>query len=347
MPKGFWFTYPGGQSVYAPDWNDPNFISRADALLQALGNRYGNDPRLGFVDASLYGDWAEWHVDQWPYDPSPTGATKITSANGHHLMDTMLAVFPKQYLLMQHQTMFNDTADTDGLLYALGKSARVGIRNDCLGDQWFTDRMSYLYRTYPIVRDRWQTAPLVTEYCYLNSGRGGSSLASDQINTYHVAMISNSNIAPWSSYSSSEQNLMVQNNKTSGYRFVLDSLTTPSQIEAGGGFTVITKWSNVNVTPAYNPWNIMVQLRSDSGAVAWQGKSQLDLQTLLPTNTSGTDTPRTVNDTFHLPTTVPDGSYWIAIQIVDPDNYYAPLSLAIEERQADGSYILGTVHVSG
>ena len=91
----------------------------------------------------------------------------------------------------------------------------------------------------------------------------------------------------------------------------------------------------------------MVQLRSDSGAVVWQSKSQLDLQTLLPTNTSGTDTPRTVTDTFHLPATVPDGSYWIAIQIVDPDNYYAPLSLAIEGRQADGSYILGTVAIAG
>jgi beta-galactosidase GanA len=71
MPKGFWFRL-NNTTNYAPDWNDPDYLSRLDALLHALGERYGNDPRVGFVDISSYGDYGEWHVHQWPY-PSATG----------------------------------------------------------------------------------------------------------------------------------------------------------------------------------------------------------------------------------------------------------------------------------
>ena len=60
MPKGFWFRL-NNTSNYAPDWNDPDYLSRLDALLHALGQRYGNDPRVGFVDISSYGDYGEWH----------------------------------------------------------------------------------------------------------------------------------------------------------------------------------------------------------------------------------------------------------------------------------------------
>src|SRR5882724_8256023 len=55
MPRGFWFDLNGARN-YAPDWNDPNYLSRLSALLAQLGRRYDHDSRLGWVDVSSYGD---------------------------------------------------------------------------------------------------------------------------------------------------------------------------------------------------------------------------------------------------------------------------------------------------
>src|SRR5207244_5840477 len=112
------------------------------------------------------------------------------------------------------------------------------------------------------------------------------------------------------------------------------SVTFTSQITANTEFTFIIKWSNTNVTTAYNPWNVMIQLKNSSGTIVWQGKSSLDLQTLLPTTdkTTGIDNSVTITDRFKLPSTIPTGNYAVSIQILDPDHYYEPLRLAIQGR---------------
>ena len=55
---------------------------------------------------------------------------------------------------------------------------------------------------------------------------------------------------------------------------------------------------------------------------------------------------KTVTDTFTLPTTVTNGEYSVAVQIVHADNYYPPLALAIQGRQTDGSYPLENIMVT-
>ncbi len=321
-----------------PDWNNPLYLSRLQALITTISKKYANDPRFGWVDIFAYGNWNEWNLAELSGAPAGTPATKQAIINMN------VRAFPHQQLVLGIAGYRGDGSRYDALSYALNLSPKIGLRMNCLGSPTMGGAVED-FAALPLAQVRWKTAPSIVEYC------GGPSFqaAQNQIKQYHFALIGDGghNINSFSSYSASDQNLMMRNYKTSGYRFVLDSLTIPSQIGAGGGFTVIAKWSNVNVTPAYNPWNVMLQLRSGSGAVVWQGQSQLDLQTLLPTNTSGRDTPRTVTDTLHLPTTVPNGSYTVAIQIVDPDHYYAPLNLAIQGRQTDGSYILGTVRVGG
>ena len=120
MPKGFWFRL-NGTTNYAPDWNDSDYLSRLDALLQALGRRYGHDPRLGFVDISSYGDYGEWHVHDWPY-PSRTGATPITVAKAEAIVDMNVRAFPLKRLLMQHQTVTSDgRTGHEAFVYVLKK----------------------------------------------------------------------------------------------------------------------------------------------------------------------------------------------------------------------------------
>jgi hypothetical protein len=343
MPKGFWFTYPGQTyQTYAPDWNDPNYLSRTQALITAIAQKYGNDPRLGWVEIGNYGDWSEWHVWQYPYTgtpygPSPTGATDMTAANKEQIITWYVNAFPHTRVLMP----MDEKGET---AWAIQHYPQLGLRRDCLGRSDFINQ--YMRPYFSQIENQWQKAPWVTEFCGLPPGSGDVDRAASQINQYHVSMIGG-NTSSWGSYDASEQATIANFMKTAGYRFILDSLALPASIPMATAFSVTTQWSNVGVTPAYTPWNIMVQLRDGSGNIKWQGKSNLDLQTLLPTTSNGTETPIVVTDTFTLPVIVQNGTYTLALQVVDPWTYYHPLALANEGIQNDGSYTLGIITVGG
>jgi hypothetical protein len=249
-----------------------------------------------------------------------------------------LAAFPHKRLLMQHQTVVSDGDDHAVFLYALNASKAIGIRNDCLGDSWFTDEMSYLYGKYPVVADRWKSAPLMTELC-----GGGFATAATQIAKFHVANIGNGNYGSLAAYSATSRTAFEQDNILSGYRFALTRVTMPASVPRGAEFTVSSSWTNRGVTPAYEHWIVKFQLQSPTtGAAVWTGSSKLDLRTLTPTGLSS----HGVTDTFAVPTSVRAGTYAVSVVITSTTGYLRPLRLAILHRQGDGSYPLGiTVRV--
>lgn len=327
-----------------PDWNSPFYLNRLQALITALSQKYANDPRLGWIDIFGYGNWSEWNLSQLPANtPVATPATKRA------IIDMSIKAFPHQYLEMNTDGNGHDGSGYDALDYALNLSPRVGVRSNCVGSPNMGGAIRD-FQSLPSLSERWKIAPYITEYCGGSLPAPSFQDAQNQIISYHLAMLGDGagNINDFNSYSPSDQKLMMLNYKTTGYRFILDSLILPSPLIAGEGFSVTAEWSNVNGTPAYNQWNVMIQLRNATSSVMWQGKSSVNLQKLLPTTdkSTGTDTPLSVVDNFYLPASVANGTYTISIKIVDPDNYYGPLQLAIQGRQADGSYKLGTVVVT-
>lgn len=58
---------PEGTSV-SPDYNDKNLSTALQQFIEALGNKYDGDPRIGFIQAGLIGFWGEWHT--YPQDGS-------------------------------------------------------------------------------------------------------------------------------------------------------------------------------------------------------------------------------------------------------------------------------------
>ena len=223
MQRGWCFQLNGTQN-YAPDWNDPAYLSRLNALLHALGARYDRDPRLGWVDISAYGDWGEWHVYQWPY-PAPTGATPITLANGDAIVDMNHAAFPHKILVSLTQTT-TTSGDHGPFLYALRHYSNVGIRLDCFGDAYYTSYMKDLGARDPIVANRWKTAPFIGEYC-----GGGLATTRSQIKDFHVAMLGNGNVG---TLSGSDLKQFEADNILTGYRFVLRGVEWPVSHHATG-----------------------------------------------------------------------------------------------------------------
>jgi hypothetical protein len=340
MRLGFWFKHPDGGSMYAPDWNDADFLERTRALLAALSRRYADDPRLGFVDIGSYGDFGEWHVYQWRYRPSPSGARPITPENAYALIDMYMDAFPNTRLVIP-------TVHSEALNYAMSRSPRIGLRVDCLGEPTLGGAAKAISAS-AAAGERWQTAPVISELCGPSPGDGYLENTDRQVEEFHVAMIGNGNFSSWERFSAREQAHLIRAYKRSGYRFVPEDVTFPSAVRAGSSFSVDAAWSNVGVTPAYNEWDVMFDARDPTtGNVVWQGRSELDLRTLLPTvdSASGKSVPLAVHDRFLLPSSVPPGEYDLGLTILDADEYYAPLALAIEGRDSSGRYHLGTMTV--
>lgn len=316
---------PGGQ----PDWNSESFLSAYENLMRALGARYDGDPRLGFVDVGGYGSFGEYHLDS---DNGGPAGTPITPENSRRLVKAVLDAFPSKFVLMM-------TPDARLLREALELSPRLGIRVDCVGNEGFKGSK---IDEVPEALERWRTAPWIGEWCGNTDVADQFQLGLDQVRRYHITALSSANFpGTYHDMSPAQQANFRLANKSSGYRFVLDSLSVPDRAAPGADMTVTAQWSNVGVGPAYLPWDTMIELRDGSGATVASVRSSVDLATLLPTG----GRPQQVTDRIALPDDLAPGSYEVRVRVVSPGGYLPPLALAVDGRQSDGSYRVGAVQV--
>lgn len=325
-----------GPPSYWPDWNDEFYLSRWEALMRALGDRYRDDDRFGYMDIRGYGNYGEWHIEPGPRYPGPDGQQDITAANAVRVVDAAVDAFMVDGVLQKPLVML--TPRDDALRHALTRSPRVGVRADCLGSE-LGPATGYIASEDHPARSRWQTAPFVTEWCGDTGSQEAFEQAARDVATYHVATVSSGNI---DNVGDPPSEAYVQAIKASGYRIELSALRMNQVLDAGRPFAVVTSWSNVGVTPAYDEWEVTLQLRDrHTGAATDVGVSRLDLRSLLPTQ----GVPVSVVDTFVVPAKTKPGTYDVAVLVRHASGYLGPLRLAVEGRADDGSYVVGTVRV--
>ncbi len=315
-----------GAPLWVPDWDSPAFLARARALMQALGARFNGDPRLGYYDLGIYGQWGEWHTANL-CTPAASDATKRA------LVDMQLDAFPSSRVLMN-----SGASEVTAFVYALGRSPRVGVRVDSLCDPWFDQQFTQHPTKLAAMQDRWKTAPVVAEF--FNPRPDDIGACQRQVAGWHIAAIGNGPIS-WSSYGPDQQSQMVALGKQSGYRFALVGLTYPAAAPSNSLIALDAQWRNDGAAPAYEPVDITFELQPQGqGTIAWRAVSRLDLQRLLPG-----ETPQAVADQLYLPTGLAPGVYTLSLVLRDPAGYRPPLALAIEGGSAAGRYPLGDITI--
>jgi len=55
-----------------PKWDDPIFLQAAKDFADALAEHYDGDPRVEFIDISVFGNWGEWHTSTFNGNPMPS-----------------------------------------------------------------------------------------------------------------------------------------------------------------------------------------------------------------------------------------------------------------------------------
>jgi hypothetical protein len=349
-----------------PDWNSDYYLTRWEGLWAEIGQRYANNPSLGFVDVGGMGCWGEWH--NWPYHdqyPRPAGVggqTEVAFASAQRIIKAVVDALPNAFIFLNTISGLDDPSDAVTgrsaeygakiMTWAFSYSPRVGIRNDAWGggivQQSAIDGLSAAHQyaithNYPETQqalNRWKVAPLITEWAndFTAGSADGNFIKGDaQVSYYHMSLLGSSNFqGPVSNYGSAEQTAFIHANHSAGYRYKVDSVILPQTVASGNAMTIAVTWSNQNVAPTYEQWNVTYQVK---GAATVTQSSTLDMRLILP--------GAPVQDMVDIATgALAPGTYTLFVTIRDTASYYPdPMNLAQEGRQSDGSYQLATFTV--
>jgi hypothetical protein len=322
----------GSDNYLIPDWNSSAYLSRLEEMLTAIGNHYRNDPVLGFVDVSSYGNWGEFHL--YPFEGAYQSSTQrpITDDNARRIVRANAAAFPNKVLVVP-------TAQRAALAEAVATvSPPVGIRIDCVGSVTGSNGgMAGAGQNIAAVAgasERWRTAPVITEWCN-NAPASGTVFTNGepQVRNFHMSMLSSGN---WYRYptapSGADLTAFNTANAEAGYRL---RIQTASIATAATTLTVRSHWVNDGVAPTYLPWQVIVRL---------VGPTTMELP--LSVDLRGVQPDRPLDGVDLLPASLPAGTYTVQVRVEDEQGVSVPMALAQTGRDANGNYTLGTMTVA-
>lgn len=346
---------------WVPNWNSTFFLTAWENLQVAIANRLASVTYNGvlyknavnYIDIRGYGDFGEWHTYPWT-GSEPTGR-EATTATLKRLIDSQKNVFSDYWLVNLIGAFDGGNASqmpAEVSWYALTETnskGRFGWRRDNWGDPG-TDTIlednPYTYLGNSIaakIMDTWEFAPVVGEPLNTQSTITGScgSMHCDlerQIRLYHATSFGNGNY-PSLSAAQTRTNV-INSSKACGYRLVLNGGNATASVPRNSNLEINLTWQNVGISQTYEDWNVDFELRNGS-TVVWNGRSTKVLKHYKPAVSGAT-----TNDSFTIPGTTATGTFNLVLIIRDPNNFRAPLPLAITGRQADGSYILGSITIT-
>jgi hypothetical protein len=332
LPK--WFRESGARrankdadkdgQIWQPDFSDPLYLKHWSELVAAAGARYDGNPFLDSVDISSVGYWGEgWS----PYMP-PFSFQKP-------LIDIWLDSFKQTPLLMNFD-------EPEALAY--GTQHGAGWRLDCWGDMRTSSTNVYfpaeMLEVYPqqIVRtgiqDVWQRSPVSLESCYTVPGWKQRGYDVDYIIEqglrWHVssANIKSAPIPPeWRARFDDFQRRM-------GYRFILRRFEYAKSVRPAAMMPLHMWWLNAGVAPVYVQYDLALQLKSPNGSAII--RIPVDVRKWLPGDA-------VFDGTVYIPDDLAMGTYDIRIAMLDQRTSKPAIRFAIEGRQDDGWYAMGTV----
>jgi len=312
--------------IWQPDFSDPLYLRYWGELVAEAGKRYDGNPYLDSVDISSVGYWGEgWspYMPAFPYQKQ--------------LIDIWLEAFPRTTLLMNFD-------EQQALTY--GTQHGTGWRLDCLGDMrtsstnpYFPAEMLEIYPQQVVragIQDVWQHRPVSLETCYTVAGWKEREYDLDyileQALRWHVSTV-NIKSAPipaeWKSQFETFQ-------KKIGYRFNLRRLEYSRVVIPGTMMPVHMWWLNEGVAPIYKEFTLAIELRSSKMATVIP--VPVDIRKWLPGDA-------VYDGTLYLPENLAEGDYDVRVAMLDPRTGKPAIRFAMEGRQEDGWYAMGSLRV--
>jgi len=313
---------------WVPNMDDPVFKKYHYRLIRELGKRYDGDPWVEWVDIGTVGYWGEWHALRNDF-PLPSVDTR------REIIDLYFEAFPSKYKIMLIG------ADEGMLEYAVSRGA--GVRSDGMGEVWHENIGFPGF--FAKVPEAWKHAPIAGEaHGIINdwddpNWRGGGR------NNGLKRTIDNALARHYSFFNWQEGRItspfmrgeIERFARRMGYRLVLRELKYNAAVSPGSGLDIGTKWENIGSAPPYFGYLLAFRL-SDGTGKPLDFVTKTSIKGWLPGNIY-----RDVR--IKLPQDIAPGKYELSLGVVDPATGKPAVWLAIDGRDAEGWYGMGSVRV--
>lgn len=321
---GKWYDGEYGKG-FAPDYNSPTIISCHKKAVRAIGEHFGQDGLISYVELGSLGHWGEWHVN---YSEGIQRIPREAVRDKYILPWT--EAFPDARILMRRP-------------FASAEKYGFGLYNDMTGQpeatqSWFDwinnggeyDQTGEKNVIVPM-KDFWKTAP--------SGGEFTSSLSMEEMLDTNlsgtVEMIREAHTTflgpkiPDENYVDGYKEVL----KNMGYRLWI-SMAELKNTAKGSRLKLI--WENSGVAPMYKEWPVYVYIEDESGKLVEKSRISIKISSLLPGEKA---TTLTALETERLNSLLEKG-YRLSVGIEDPMTELPCVRFAMEALYQEGKNYL-------
>lgn len=329
----------------ATQWLSDTYKNRMIAFITKLGQAWDNDPRVAAIEFGLFGNWGEQHI--YP-NKFADGTDRIPLSFQTALGDAYVNAFKNKKVMVRYPDTF--TAYPFGIQWD-----SFALPDDVAGGNG------------EIARDTWRTQINSGEVAYdwgdqsnlggSPDGTLGSTNNTDYVNDWIMRTHTSSLgwIAEYNAGNTSVAAGATEMQKKLGYRYVINQATFSGSVQAGGTMNVAFNVVNKGSSPFYYDWPVEASLLRADKTVAWKGLFTADVRKWLPgtdwntTSNVYTNAPvqNTVSGAFTIPTTLANGTYTLALSILDPSGWKPSVRFANTNYYAGGRTPIGKVGIGG
>ena len=321
---GKWYDGEYGKG-FAPDYNNPTIISCHEQAVKALGEHFGQDGLISYVELGSLGHWGEWHVN---YSEGIQRIPREAVRDKYILPWT--EAFPDAMILMRRP-------------FASAEKYGFGLYNDMTGQpeatqSWFDwinnggeyDQTGEKNVIVPM-KDFWKTAP--------SGGEFTSSLSMEEMLDTNlsgtVEMLREAHTTflgpkiPDENYVDGYKEVL----KNMGYRLWISMAELKNTAK---GSRLKLTWENSGVAPMYKEWPVYVYIEDESGKLVEKSRISIKISSLLPGKKA---TTLTALETERLNSLLEKG-YRLSVGIEDPMTELPCVRFAMEALYQEGKNYL-------
>ena len=321
---GKWYDGEYGKG-FAPDYNSPTIISCHKKAVRAIGEHFGQDGLISYVELGSLGHWGEWHVN---YSEGIQRIPREAVRDKYILPWT--EAFPDAMILMRRP-------------FASAEKYGFGLYNDMTGQPeatqswlgWINNGGEYDQTGEKNVivpmNDFWKTAP--------SGGEFTSSLSMEEMLDTNlsgtVEMIREAHTTflgpkiPDENYVDGYKEVL----KNMGYRLWISMAELKNTAK---GSRLKLTWENSGVAPMYKEWPVYVYIEDESSKLVEKSRISIKISSLLPGEKA---TTLTALETERLNSLLEKG-YRLSVGIEDPMTELPCVRFALETLYQEGKNYL-------
>lgn len=321
--QGSWYDMEYGRG-FSPDYNSQVMVDAHKRAVNAMGERWGQDGFISFVELGSLGHWGEWHVNY------SAGIKRLPMENvREQYVAPWIESFPQANILMRRP--FSHAAR-----YGLGVYNDMAGEPDSTGEWlgWIENGGSYS-------QTKEESAVVPMKECWKTAPVGGEFTSSVSMETMLETNLSQTVELIRKSHTTFLGPKIAKRDYEEGYRKVLDVMgyrlwLSRCRLQKRAEGTALTMtWENSGSAPFYENWPVRVYVEENGGIL-----ETADVEMKLPELMPGQQTESAVTLKTADVKKVKNGEQRILVGIIDPMTGRDAVRLAMDGRQEDGRVVL-------